>query len=341
VLGVLVAVLVGVVIDVLTGWTTRLLRRVRLRVAGRRMVSYDPGAHGLFMLGEWSPARALTPVRLSTRVLESVERPRQPWVDEDVLADAVAASAADSGDISYLVDFRLDHRESEDTQVSRVVLAESDYAEVRAIERLRLFNPASLSRCDRLLHADLRRYLATPVPSSLAVNLIPVSADQEVLCAHRSAAVDNAVGLWTVGVFETLKRLDPNNPGHREDFYSLAYRALEEELGLLPQDCGDLHVTWVGLYRPILRGHVVALTKLRVPKTEIWDRARAADSSYEHANFEWLPLTRQHVLSLLSAPEVTNPGEVSPALEWRDRRWIDQARLALVESWRFRAALLE
>jgi hypothetical protein len=117
------------------------------------------------------------------------------------------------------------------------------------------------------------------VPSSLAVNLVILSSrNNELLCVERSPAVDSAVGWWTIGVFETMKQPDPNRPGSSEDIYGLAVRGLNEELGLQPGDYETIQVSWVGIYRPILRSHGVAVTKLKISREEALARARGAHS---------------------------------------------------------------
>jgi hypothetical protein len=150
-----------------------------------------------------------------------------------------------TGDIQYLTGFRIDHRESNETQDCRIEQAGSEYAEVIAIERLRIAQPDLFVGCERAIEKDVRHYVENaPVPSSVAVNLVVLSLDGSVFCVERSAATDSAVGWWTVGVFETMKRSDENISGGGEDTYRLAERGLWEELGLyrkrLWKDCYKL-----------------------------------------------------------------------------------------------------
>jgi hypothetical protein len=310
--------------------------------AGDAATTFDVRRDGLFMLAEWSPARRLEPHRLVTRVTAERDRPRQTWIDEVAFADAVEETGKNSsGELVYFTGIRLDHRESEETQVCRAHLAESQYPEVLAIERLRIHRRELFSECDRVIAEDPRVYLRSAVPASIAVNVIPVAENLEVLCVERSAAVDSAVGWWTVGVFETMKRTDPGRPGSSEDMYSLAVRGLEEELGLRPPDFGEIMITWAGLYRPILRGHFVALTRLKIPREEVVARARAAHSGYEHAAFDWLPLQRSLVHSFINAPHQTCPDKVGATIHVGQKTYIEQSRLAILEVWRFRVLMDE
>jgi hypothetical protein len=305
------------------------------------IVDYDVRQDGLFALGIWSPARKLEPSRLLTDVIPTEARPVQPYIDHEALAAAVRErSKESSGATVYLTGFRIDHRESDETQYCRIRQAPSIYPEVLAIEDLRIRRPELFEGCDRAIERDIRDYLANPVPSSLAVNLVVVSSENdELLCVERSAATDSAVGLWTIGVFETMKQPESNRPGSPEDIYGLATRGLNEELGLQPSDYHSVQVSWIGIFRPILRGHVVAVLKLRIAKDEAHARARAAHSAYEHAAIDWIPLRRPLVQAFVQARRSVPPNFAGSTLEVDNRTWNDQARLGVLEAWRFRNVL--
>jgi hypothetical protein len=301
---------------------------------------YDARRDGLFALGVWSPARRLEPSRLVTETVPADARPSQPYIDHNALSAAVHARMLKaSGATVYLTGFRIDHRESDETQYCQVHQAPSTYPEVLAIEDLRIQRPDLLERCDREIEENVSSYLRRAVPSSLAVNLVIVSSDNdELLCVERSAATDSAVGWWTIGVFETMKQSDQNRPGAAEDLFNLATRGLKEELHLQPDDYNSIHISWIGLYRPILRGHVVAILKLKISKSELRDRARIAHSGYEHASIDWLPLRPALVQAFSQAERSKHPDKAWSSFEFGHRTWIDQSRLAVMEAWRFRAA---
>ena len=336
--GFLSAVALSVIVEVTTGGVTKLIRRTRLFLASRADFDPDTIRDGLFMLGEWSPARRLVPQHLVTTHISKTERPPQVYFDADDLARTVASRTTDTGEIVYITAFKQDHKESDETQDCRVTLAESNYAEVRAIEEMRTTTPQAFESAD-LAVQRAGEYVRGAVPSSVAINVVLVTEDGELLCAKRSNAVDNGIGLWTVGVFETMKRTDPNRPGQQEDFYLLGERALKEELGLTSHDHSPLDMAWVGIYQPLLRGHVVAVTRLRISKQDLVDRARRSDSSYEHAGFDWLPLTRATVKSFADAPPGANPAGVGATLWVHGREWLEQSRLGVTEAWRFRVVL--
>ncbi len=301
-------------------------------------LEYHEREDGLFRLGEWSPARRLQPSRLLTQEISADARPAQPYIDRRALDAAVEIrSRTASGATVYLTGFRIDHRESDETQYCRILQAPSTYPEVLAIEDLRIQRPELFRECDSALDRNVADYLVKAVPSSLAMNLVIVSSEHdELLCVERSAATDSAVGWWTVGVFETMKQGDQNRPGMSEDLYGLAIRGLNEELGLQPGDYNSIQISWIGILKSILRGHVVAVLKLRISKAELHDRARTAHSRYEHAAISWLPLRRPLVQAFIQAPRSVHPGKVGTTFEIDGRTWIDQSRLAVSEAWRFR-----
>lgn len=258
-LGIVVAVGTGTIVEVISSGVTRVIRFLRFRISNRTHISFDVRQDGLFVLTEWSPSRRLEAWRLETRFIDTSHRVPHTWIDSTVLSSAVAiASETNSGEIGYIADIEIDHRESPDTQRCKVAIADSEYSEVRAIEALRISNPDVLEQVDRGLEASAREYVKSAVPSSIAIDIVPVAGTFDLLCAERSSAVDNGIGMWTVGVYETLKRNDPNRPGDVENFFALAARGLQEELGIRIGEFGDIHITWLGIYRPILRGHIVA-----------------------------------------------------------------------------------
>jgi hypothetical protein len=335
------AVALSLVTGVATGVISKGYDKVRSAIDSRRSFGFDVRNDGLYCLGEWSPARKLQPSRLITETSPREGRPRQSYLDRRVLANAVRECSREaSGATLYMTGFRIDHRESDDTQYCRVRQAVSTYPEVLAIERLRIRRPDLFDDCDKAVEGDAGAYLSQAVPSSLAVNLVVFSSkNDELLCVERSAAVDSAVGWWTIGVFETMKQPDPNRPGSSEDFYGLAVRGLSEELGLQPGDYEAIQVSWVGIFRPILRGHVVAIVKLKISKEEAHARARAAHSGYEHAAIDWIPLRQSLVHAFIRAKSRTYPDKIGITLDVQHRTWIEQSRLGVLEAWRFRSAL--
>jgi hypothetical protein len=300
-----------------------------------------PSDDGLFEINKWSPNRLLEPSRLRTVHLSSLDRPQQSWIDPSTLAAAVEASAHFSGQNLYLAGWQdIDHRESFETQTFVARLAETHYPESMAIGHLRRHRPDALAKSDEQLDLNPNVYVTTAVPSALCVNVVVVTEHAEVLALRRSAAVGTAVGLYTIGPVESMKVEDPNCPGRREDFFSLAWRCLEEELHLTPWDVHALYIAWLGIYRPMLRGHLVAIAPLRVDRQELADRQEIAHSTHEADRLRWLKLNRATVAAFTRAPHSADPStDVHPALDFDGVRWVDHSRLALRQAWRYRELL--
>jgi hypothetical protein len=342
-LGLAVAVAVGVLVEFLTGGTTKLLNRIRNRLSMRDAIydQYDPQMDALTHLGSWTPQHRLKTNQLETRFIEANERPTQAFVDDRRLDEYVEECAKTAtGDVAYLIDFAMNHQESRKTQTCYMTFAPSDYAEFRALPEIRKREPELLQMAQQSLATDASSYLKRAVPSVFAINLIPVSSDGYVLCAKRSpAAVDSGRGCWTVGVMETLKQPSANNPGLNEDLFGLAQRGLKEELGLEREEYREILVSWIGLYEPGLRGHAVAFMRVDLTRQEVLEHASASHSSYEHTRFKWLALNRQTVHSFLSSEKELNQQENINVIKYEEDPWLEFSRLAMVEAWKWRSKL--
>jgi hypothetical protein len=89
VLGVISAVALSLVTEVATGAISKSYYKIRSRVDSLRSLGYDVRQDGLYCLGEWSPARKLQPSRLIAETTPEKSRPRQPYIDLRILANAV------------------------------------------------------------------------------------------------------------------------------------------------------------------------------------------------------------------------------------------------------------
>lgn len=299
-------------------------------VPARPVESFDYRDDGLFVLGEWSPHRTLETARVRTIIRE---RPGQAFLPDEEFKKVVAERSEDTGDVAYLTGFDIDHRESAETMECRFWYSLSKYAEARAIEALRQRVPSSLESADQELQRSPKAYLARALPSILAVNLIVISGQNTMLCARRSAAVDNANGIWTTGIFETLKASDLAGKGNV--LQRLAERGLREELHLERDGYRELSLSWLGIYQPLLRGHAVAIVRSHLDEQAIEDRARQSESSYEHDMYSWLPLTRANTVAFNAAPSPNGALIVGATFEAIGKTWLAQSRLGLAEAVRW------
>ena len=293
-------------------------------------LEYDPSTDGLYAINRWSPARLLTRDRLSTVI--STTRPEFPWFAESEWTKEVAAQIAQkhAGDMCYLVNYEIDHRESHYGQRFRMAIAPCSYAEHLATKELLQRHPDIRQQIGQLLQQNPRQYVHNACPSSIIINVVIISDKRRLLAVQRSTAVQDARNLWTVGPCEGMIFRPPipgTNQGsfEQEDLFGLAERCLREEIGLEPEHyASGIVVSWIGLKLELVRGHVVAQVKLAIPEEEALTLASRSHSIFEANRFEWLPFNTEHINSFI----VHGNGPLA------DRDWIQDARLAFQETWR-------
>ncbi len=299
------------------------------------LLHYDPREDGLYMINRWSPARLLTKERLSIEV--SSIRPKQTWFKKKQWDDAVAAAKAKklAGDVCYLIDYlTIDHRESQFGEHFRMTITPCDYSEHIATKDLLARNPNVRARIGELMEEDTREYARKSLPSSIAINVVVLSTKNNFLAVKRSSAVQDAKNLWTVGPYETMT-LKPDTPAKRkdllkiEDFFELAERCIREEVGLEPNQYGEVVISWFGYYLPLARGHIVAQTRLSVSEDEALDCASSSHSVFEAERWEWIPFNRESISQYVA----NRKGPLA------DKNWLDQSRLSFCEAWRMRQVL--
>ncbi|MFE5585660.1 hypothetical protein [Kitasatospora sp. NPDC056531] len=298
------------------------LARVRRRslTAGAR--AHDVAADGLVPLITWSAARPLTPGTLVTGYEGRLQRPhaldRTGWADE--VARQRAAGAA--GRTAYIARLTVDHGEHSAARVCEVGIAESDYAECMATTRLGREDPEAGRLLREALGQGLTAFVAVAPPTMVSACVAVRDRAGKLLLLRRSLAVNTFPTQWTIGINETMKYRD--EPGAAEDFYALVYRALEEELGLLPEDVGSPVIGWLGWSEPASCYTLVATVRARLDAAEIDRRREACHSTFEHDMAVWLPFTRRAVSALVE-------GGVCPD---GSRRWSYLAPLVAREAWR-------
>ncbi|MFG2908043.1 hypothetical protein ACGF13_23640 [Kitasatospora sp. NPDC048286] len=295
------------------------VRRASLTAAAR---AHDVRADGLAPLITWSAARPLTPGTLVTAHRGRVERPHVldavGWADE--VARQRAAGAA--GRTAYVSRLTVDHGEHGGARVCEVDIAESDYAECMATTRLGREEPEVARLLREALDEGLTSFVAVAPPTMVSACVAVRDRLGRLLLLRRSLAVNTFPAQWTVGINETMKYRD--EPGAAEDFYGLVRRALEEELGLLPEDVGPTVITWLGWSEPASCYTLVATVRSRLEAAEIDRRREACHSTFEHDMAVWVPFTRRTVSELVE-------GGTCPD---GSRRWSYLAPLVAWEAWR-------
>ena len=336
-------IVVGIAANILSSylWETpvsKLRQSRRERIAARQALELDAESLGYYRVNAWSPSRPLKPENLRIEVTDS--RPAWRWGDEPAWRSHLdETSAAISGSCGYPVACSaVDWRESDATQTFRVTISPCDYAEGAATSRLLEGDPSTRSALAEALRDDPIGFVHTAPPAPLAINVAVVSKSGNFLALQRSATVWSARLLWTIGPNETMTLPASSTPGSRhEDFFELARRCLEEELGLLAGDYGRISISWFGYYAPLASPWVLAQVRTTLAEAEVDERIAGCHSTEELAGWEWLPLTRERVRRIITAEPVGDYGLVSP--DEPERRWIVHAPLAVNELWRMQAAL--
>jgi hypothetical protein len=166
-------------------------------------------------------------------------------------------------------------------------------------------------------------------PSSvIAANVVVLSADRKLLAIERSAAVRTSQNVWTLGPNETMNWPTTVRPGQKEDLFDLAERCLLEETGLERTEYAQIYISWIGYNVPGALVHVVALTTAKLTASVITERISHAHGAFEAQQVAWLD------------PDPAILREISIDPNALGRKWINSARLAAQEYWRFRLLLL-
>jgi hypothetical protein len=182
-------------------------------------------------------------------------------------------------------------------------------------------------------------YLPGASPATVVANVVVHSSRGHLLAVRRSGSVDTAVGLWTIGIYETMI-MEPHRPkGEREDLYTLCERGLREEVGLeIDRDYDHVMLSWFGIYGPLLRTHLVAHIKIKLPEAAVIDALEGSEGLYEADAYEWFKPNKQAVKQVLTAT-VDNKPMLVPSFDAVGRPWLNQTKLSLYEALRVRRAL--
>lgn len=260
---------------------------------------------------------------------QSAEQVTQDWCDPELLA-AVRQQITDEGGPSYyLVDYAIDHRESVAAQRFTVTLAPSVFGDYSAAKCYFERYPGALTSLRERVHeGGIQKLVQHAPPSVIGMHVNVVSSDDRFLIIQRSGAVREYQGEWMVGPGETLTA-NPSVPGAIEDFFELARRALDEEVGLKGGDYGPIHITWLGMHLDCAAPLVIAHVRSSLMSHAIEGRISQAHSVFEAEACEWVALKRRAVSKLFDEMTASNAR----------RKWHAGAPIVLQELWRSRSLL--
>lgn len=298
------------------------------RIGGVSPLGFDPQSISFFTLNRWSQSRQLAPGQLETRYLDD-QRRLQTWCRPEVL-DGIRAGFEDpGGPACSLADLEIDHRENSSGLIFRMSIVRSDYADFLAVGEYGRRDPAwSGAILSRLRTEDTRMMVQAAPLSVIAANVVVLSADRKLLAIERSGAVKTSQNLWTLGPNETMNWPADQRPGSKEDLFELVQRCLWEETGLDKTEYGPVYISWIGYNVPCALVHVVALTASKLTSSEIGERISHSHGVFEAQQISWLE-PKSSVLCGIAMDSNAH-----------GRKWIDSARLAAQEYWRFRLLLV-
>jgi hypothetical protein len=333
--------LIAFLIGVASGLSANMLwvRRWRLRAGLERVrkprfdvLDFDPASVGLFPINRWSSARPLSREKLQMSVV--APRPRQTWLnhrDWSELAEHFK-SQGKSGDIGYLVDFEVDHHETEEGASFCYKVSHCDYWEhLATLEYFRSKESERSKVWELFQRGRILEFTQNAPPAAIKINVTVVSPERQFLAIQRSGAVEHKKGLWTAGPNETMVLKPHPTPGtQHEDLFGLAERCLREELALEPSDYGAINISWMGYDVSSAQTKVYAQVKSHLPAREVNKRMTQAHGIFEAQQTEWISITKRGILHIM---ENWESGDSA------GRIWSASAPHALQELWRFRSAL--
>ncbi|MFJ7074445.1 hypothetical protein [Streptomyces sp. NPDC098781] len=332
--------LIGFALGVISGLLTNIIwvRRGRLRslAEGIRQPKYEPlgftpAEVGLFPLNRWTTARPLQRNHLQVSVTET--RPQQQWFNESEwqrIADEFHRRY--TGDIGFLTDASIDHRESREGEDFRYTITPCDYSEhLATVEYLRRHPEAQSRIRASFADGDIIAFARTSPPTSIKINVAVLNLDNEFLAVQRSGAVDFKRGVWTVGPNEGMKLARHTTPGDPpEDFFDLGERCLREELNLEPVDYSGINISWVGYEVKTIQFKVYAQVRTHLSKREVNERLLSSHSLFEAQDTKWIPFQKKYVMDIVQNWESGDSA---------DRKWSSSAPHTLQEMWRMRHLL--
>jgi hypothetical protein len=221
-------------------------------------------------------------------------------------------------------------------------VAPGDYAKFLAT-RSYLRSPEGAPDQQRIrdkLEKDWPEALKTAPPSIVAVNVSVVSDEGSVLALRRSNIVATARSVWTVGPHETMNWIDPDRPlgeSGPETAFTLAERALKEELHLDRDHYGPILFSWFGLYLPDACVYLFGHVRSRLEAIEIKRRVPQSEGSYETLDagnaVSWVPYECKSFQNILTAVRNTTADSSG-------RHWVEFAPFSLEGLWRMRPLLM-
>ena len=309
------------------------------------LINFDPLLDGLIVLHTWSYTHRLEPSDTKFKV---VARPNTPFIKDREEFMSIVDGYKDQnirGEICYMVDYNVDHRDNNYGNVFELYVAPCDYSEASAISSYLSRHIDIKEEIVKIVNNNPKDYFRQALPSDIFLNLIVLSRNNKLLALKRSKAVSSAQGVWCIGAYETMEIPFSKTVCADSNFHKLAERCLYEEMNISPYEkcpktgkyrqlfnTQSIFISSISLSLYHMGTLVTAVVKLEdLTEEEINERVISfAHSKYEHDSVAWLEYNKKEIKKFIE----TDSGIYSDFVKKNDSTWIGYVKLSLYEIYR-------
>ena len=306
-------------------------------------IDFDPSKIGVSILHSWSYKHRLYP---ANTILSRVDtKPHTPYlVGNEAEFQKIVQNYKNqnyTGDVCYMVDYKVDHRDNVHGYNFELTVAPSDYSEASAISDYLKNHTEIKNEIINTIKDNPIEYFRQALPSDIFINLIVLSKNNNVLLLRRSNSVSSAKGKWCIGAFETMNdSLRQQTAGADINFHELARRGLKEELNLLEvndkgqtvYDVNSIFISSISLSHYHMGTLVTAIVKLKdLTEKEITSNILSfAESKFEHDGIKWVKYDKKEIKKFIE----TDSGLYADCIKNDTGEWIAYAKFSLYELYR-------
>lgn len=312
---------------------------------GYLSINYNPSADGVVVLHTWSYNHRLDPANTKFGI---TSRPNTPFIkDKEEFQSIVDSFKAQNirGEICYMVNYNIDHRDNDYGKHFELYVAPCDYSEASAISGYLKTHMDVKDEILKIVSENPKNYFRQALPSDIFLNLIVLSKNNKILALKRSKAVASAQGLWCIGAYETMEMPFSKTACADSNFHKLAERCLFEEIGISPNEICyktgknrqffntySIFISCLSLSLHHMGIMVTAIVKLDdITEEEICERIiSSAHSKYEHDGVAWLEYNKREMKRFIEI----DSGLYADFVKANDEKWIAYAKLSLYELYR-------
>ncbi|MGW7048853.1 hypothetical protein ACWGDT_40590 [Streptomyces avermitilis] len=303
---------------------------------------------GFFQISIWNPQRKMEPenvadIRVVSRAEELEWAPAAGWIRDQARYDRMVNEAYrnDPGSpCPSLVNYRPDHREQDlESHKLRLAVCETRYASHVALRNYMRADPGAYEAVERRIlektytegRAETLADVIRAAPdSNIVINVTVQSRNGRVMLIRRPGGASVWSDFYQVGAHETMNWHGPQ--GELENWFELAERALEEEIGLHdPADYYEKIVfSWFGFYALEGSAYFFAHVRTRLNERQLVDAVEQASGRLEAAQIEWMTLDKSSIRRVLDTWK-GSPYEKKARKDERGRFWLPHATMSLTQ----------